>query len=98
MDTRYVAEWIAKQFVDENGDWEPDRDEYVAKDCRSLEDAQRVAISESKKLGIVEWCRVSVEQFNPELGIPRRSSATWDTVAIWHGDWEGNWNEELCTA
>ena len=98
MDTRYVAEWIEKQHVDEHGEWNPDDDEYCGRDCKSLAEAQRVAIEESKRAGACEWCRVTVEEFNPSLGIPRRSSAAWDTVELWHGDWEGNWNEERCAA
>lgn len=98
MDTRYVAEWIEKQYQDEYGDWDPDRDEYRGMDCKTLEEAKRKAIENGKKANVVEWCRVTVEEFNASLGIPRRSSAAWDTVATWHGDWEGNWNEERCTA
>lgn len=98
MDTRYIAEWIEKQHVNEFGEWESDRDEYVGKDCKTLAAAKRVAITESKRCNVVEWCRVTVEQFNPDLGIPRRSSAAWDTVAVWHGDWQGNWDEERYTA
>lgn len=97
-DTRYTAEWIAAQHHDENGEWEPDRDEYVGRACKSLADAKRLAVVESKRCNVVEWCRVTVEQFNPSLGIPRRSDAAWDTVAVHYGDWDGNWQEERCEA
>lgn len=98
MDTRYIAEWIEAQHKDEYGEWNPDDDEYVGRNCKSLEEAQCVAVAESKRCGVVEWCRVTVEQFNPSLDIPRQCSAAWDTVAVWHGDWQGTWDEERCAA
>jgi len=98
MDRRYVAEWIERQYKDEYGEWDPDRDDYRGMDCKSLEDAQAKAIAFGRLANAAEWARVTVKDFNPDLGIPCRSSAAWDTVAVWHGDWEGNWNEERCTA
>ena len=98
MDIRYIAEWIEKQYKDEQGEWEPDRDDYRGIDCKSLAEAQRIAVAQSKRANACEWCRVTMGEFNPSLGIPRRNSAAWDVVSTWHGDWEGNWNEERCTA
>ena len=92
--TRYVAEWIEAQHVDEFGEWNPDRDEYAGRNCPSLALAKAVAIRESKRCGVVEWCRVTEEVFNPDLGIPRRSDAAWDVVCTYHGDWSGNWSED----
>jgi hypothetical protein len=93
MDKRFTAEWIEKQHLDEHGDWNPDDDEYVGQVYKTLEQAKLVAAKESKRAGIVEWCRVTVEEFNPDLGIPRRSDAAWDHISTWSGDWEGNWDE-----
>ena len=60
----------------------------------ALEAAKAAAIAESKAANCVEWWRVQEERFNPELGIPRRSPAAWDTTRTWHGDWQGNSEEE----
>ena len=94
-DVRFTAEWIKAQHTDPvTGEWNPDRDEYVGQTFSTLKAAQSAAIRESKRANVVEWCRVSEERFNAELGIPRRSDAAWDTVAVYHGDWDGNWNRE----
>jgi hypothetical protein len=95
QNVRYEAEWIAAQHIDKDtGEWDPDRDEYVGSTHATLEAAQRAAIEGSKNAGVVEWCRVAEETFDPSLNIPRRSSAAWDTTRVWHGDWEGNWSED----
>lgn len=94
MDTRYTAEWIVAQYHDEHGEWEPDRDELMKQPCATLQIAKSIAVRKSKKANCVEWCRVSVEQFNTSLGISRHSDAAWDTIAIHSGDWQGNWSEE----
>lgn len=91
---RFWAQWIAKQFHDENGEWIPDNDEYQQRLCRDVETAKRVAIDEGKRCNVVEWARVCEENFNPEVNIPAWHSAAWDTVRVWHGDWQGNWDEE----
>jgi len=93
-DVRFIAEWIAAQHHDERGEWDPDRDEYVGSTHATLEAAQAAAISESKKAGVVEWVKVEEQTFNAELGIPRRSEAAWDVTRAWHGDWDGNWEED----
>lgn len=90
---RFEAEWITAQVVDEFGDWNPDDDTYAHSTHATLEAAQAAATAGSKAAGIVEWCRVAEYHFNPELGIPARSEAAWDTVRIWHGDWDGNFTE-----
>lgn len=92
-DQRFTAEWVSAQHLDEHGDWNPDDDEYRGRGCPCLATAKIVAIMESKRANVVEWCRVTVSEFNPTLGIPRQSDAAWDTVATWHGDWEGNWTQ-----
>lgn len=91
---RFIAEWISAQFHDESGEWEPDRDEYSCSTHQTLEQAKAAAIAGSKKANVVEWCRVSEECFNDEVGIPARNPAAWDTVRVWHGDWQGNWDED----
>lgn len=93
-DVRYIAEWIVAQHNDEHGEWEPDRDEYVGETHATLEAAKTAAIAKSKAANCVEWWRVQEERFDPELGIPRRSPAAWDTTRTWHGDWQGNSDEE----
>jgi hypothetical protein len=98
MDIRYTAEWIERQHVDEYGEWNPDDDEYRGMDFDTLEKAKVAAVKYGKQAGVCEWARVTVEQFNPSLGIPRRVGAAWDVIAVWHGDWEGNWDEERCAA
>lgn len=89
----FIAEWIAAQHVDEFGEWEPDMDEYRMQDCATLEEAKRVSVERGKAANVVEWARVSEMQFDPDLGIPARSAAAWNTVRIWSGDWQGNWDE-----
>lgn len=91
---RFIAEWISAQHHDASGEWIPDDDEYSITYCRDLEEAKRVAIANGKACNVVEWARVTEEHFNAELGIPARSPAAWDTVRIWHGDWQGNWDED----
>lgn len=91
---RFFAEWINKQHVDEHGEWEPDRDEYMKQLCRNLDEAKLVAVAMGKKANVVEWARVAEENFNAEVGISPRHPAAWDTVRVWHGDWQGNWDEE----
>jgi hypothetical protein len=93
-DVRYSAKWIVKQHTNEFGEWDPDRDEYVGSDHTTLEAAIAAAVMGSKKADVVEWWRVTQERFNAEVGIPRRHPAAWDTARIWHGDWEGNWDED----
>jgi hypothetical protein len=94
MDIKYYAEWCRAQHVDENGEWNPDDDEYVSRLCSSVDEAKRVSVEESQRCNVVEWCRVTVVQFNPALDIPKVSPAAWDTIAVWHGDWQGNWEED----
>jgi hypothetical protein len=91
---RFRAEWISKQTHDEHGEWLPDEDEYSIQYCRDLKEAQRVAVVNGKACNVVEWARVTELHFDPELGIPARSPAAWDDVRIWHGDWQGNWDED----
>lgn len=91
---RFVAEWISAQHHDETGEWIPDDDEYSVQYCKTLEDAKRVAVEQGKKANVVEWARVTEQHFMPELRIPARNSAAWDDVGIWHGDWQGNWDED----
>lgn len=93
-DTRYWAEWVSLERHNEFGEYDPDGAEYSRIPCRSLEDAKRIAVERGKSAGVAEWARVTQEDFLPELGIPKKSDAAWDTVAVWHGDWSGNWNEE----
>ena len=92
--TRYIAEWIAAQHLDKHGEWDPDMDEYGERCAPALELAKAIAVRESQKCNVAEWCRVTVEIFNASLGIPARSDAAWDVVATWHGDWAGNWQED----
>jgi hypothetical protein len=91
--TLFDAEWIVKQHHDPvTGEWIPDDDEYVGQSFATLEQAQQAAVRESKAVGAVEWCCVRQKEFDASLGIPRRSEAAWDVVAVWHGDWDGNWD------
>ena len=92
-DTKFVAEWIAAQHHDDSGEWIPDDDEYVVSVHATYEAAEKAAIAGSKSANVVEWWAVNEEQFVPELGIPQRSSAAWDTVRRWCGDWAGNVDE-----
>lgn len=92
-DTRYIAAWV-KRDGSPSGEFDPDAVEYGYAAYTSLETAQREAIRLGRQYNVMEWVRVSEEAFNPDLGIPRRSEAAWDTVAVWHGDWEGNWDCE----
>jgi hypothetical protein len=94
QDVRYEAEWIAAQYHDEHGEWDPDRDEYVGSTHATLEAAQRAALEGSKKAGVVEWCRVTEERFDSSLGIPRISPAAWDVTRVWSGGWDGDWQED----
>lgn len=94
MNNRFEAEWIAAQHHDQNGEWEPDRDEYVTQGCANLAAAQRIAVERGKAANVVEWARVTEYAFNPKLGIPARSPAAWDAIRVWHGDWQGNWDED----
>lgn len=91
---RFEAEWISAQHHDEFGEWEPDRDEYSCSVHSTFEAAKAASIAGSKRANVVEWCRVSEVHFNSEIGIPARHQAAWDTVRVWHGDWQGNWDEE----
>ena len=92
---RFTAKWIKAQHADpETREWDPDLDEYVGQTVSDLESAKKIAIKESKAAGVVEWVGVTEEEFNQSLGIPRRSDAAWDTVAVWYGDWGGNWTRE----
>lgn len=91
---RFIAEWISAQFHDEHGEWIPDQDTYSISVHKTLEEAKAAAIAGGKKANVVEWARVSEDHFNSEIGISARSPAAWDTVRIWHGDWQGNWDED----
>jgi hypothetical protein len=91
---RFIAEWISAQHHDDAGEWLPDDDEYSIQYCSDLKEAQRVAVANGKSCNVVEWARVSEQHFNAELGIPARGDAAWDTVRVWHGDWQGNWDED----
>lgn len=91
---RFEAEWIAAQHNDEHGEWDPDRDEYVARNCVTLEEAKRVALAQSKAANVVEWVRVTEYAFCPELKIPPHNPAAWDAVRVWHGEWSGEWSED----
>ena len=92
-DTRFIAEWIVRQHIDERGEWEPDRDEREFSTHKTLAEAQEAAIAGAKKAHVVEWCAVEEETYNASLGIPRRSPAAWDSLRTWCGDYEGNWVE-----
>lgn len=93
MKTRYVAEWISKQFLDATGEWDPDRDEYRTLNCETIDEAKVVAIAESKAAAIVEWVRVTEEQREPHSDLPGRF--WWCEKRTWTGDWEGNWDEPV---
>jgi hypothetical protein len=93
-DTRYWAEWISAEKPNEFGEFDPDGVEYSRIPCQSLEDGKRLSIERGKKANVTEWARVTEEVFLPELAIPKRSDAAWDTVCQWHGDWQGNWDED----
>jgi hypothetical protein len=93
MQTRYTAEWIAKQHFDESGEWLPDRDEREFRSYRSLAAAQKGGRIASKKAGCVPWVRVAEEQLDTLddcFGLFTR----WDEVRVWHGEWEGEWEEQ----
>ncbi len=89
--TRFVAEWISKQHVDELGDWQPDRDEYSSSNHGTLVEAQKAAVASGKVVNVVEWARVTEEHRTPHPDLPGRWY--WEEVRSWTGDWEGNWEE-----
>jgi hypothetical protein len=93
MKNRFEAEWIAAQYHDEHGEWQPDHDDYRAENCPDLETAKRVAVERGKAANVVEWARVTEYAFDPDLGIPARCEAAWDIVRQWSGDWQGSWDE-----
>ena len=92
-DTRYIAAWV-KRDGSAPGEFDPDAVEYGHAVYPSLDKAQQEAIRLGRQYNVMEWVRVDEEAFNPGLGIPRRSEAAWDTVRTWHGDWDGNWNDD----
>jgi hypothetical protein len=93
-DTRFWAEWISGEKPNDFGEFDPDGVEYSRVQCRNLDEAKRVSIARGKAMNISEWARVTEEVFLPELNIPKRSDAAWDTVCLWYGDWQGNWDED----
>ena len=92
-DTRYIAAWV-KRDGSAPGEFNPDDLVYGYATCTSLEVAQQKAITMGKRCNITTWARVTEETFNPDVGIPRAHEAAWDDTRVWHGDWEGNWEEE----
>jgi len=77
---RFEANWIERQHVDANGEWNPDRDEYSASYHRTRETAQRAAIRGSQRAGQCEWWSVSEQQY---------VHGQWIDVQRWTGDWSG---------
>lgn len=88
MATRYTAEWIAKQHVDANGEWQPDRDERESKEFRTRAAAMCTARERGNRYG---WARVAEEsctRLTDDFG----SFTRWDEVRSWTFDgW--CWNE-----
>ena len=78
--TRYRAQWVAKQHIDEYDFWEPDEDEYRVSYHASKDEAERAAIVASKQADQCEWINVAEQKFI------RRE---WVTQRLWSGDWEG---------
>jgi hypothetical protein len=93
-DTRYWAEWVSAERPNEFGEFDPDGVEYSRIQCRSLDDAKRESIKRGKAANVAEWARVTQEDFNASVSIPRRHPAAWDTTCQWHGTWDGHWEED----
>jgi hypothetical protein len=88
MATRYVAEWIASQFVDKNGEWQPDRDERESREFRSRSAAMAAARKNGDRFG---WARVAQKE-STKLADDYGTFARWEEVQAWTFDgWV--WNE-----
>ena len=88
MATRYVAEWIASQFVDKNGEWWPDRDERESSEHRTRAAAMRAARKHGERYG---YARVG-EEVSSRLADDFGAFARWEEVRSWTFDgW--CWNE-----
>lgn len=76
---RFVAEWVTKQHVDSEGEWNPDLDEFVYTHWHSKEAAEAAAIKGSKLSGI-EWIHVIEQEYR---------NRQWRDIHSWSGDWSG---------
>jgi hypothetical protein len=75
--TKYVAEWISKDFAPPNAEWNPDLLEYSTSEHKTRPSAERAARAGARKGPMPDWWRVAKEEPSSE------HEGLWDTVAMW---------------
>ena len=86
---RIVAQWVVKNGLGPDGEWDPYRDTYGETECLNVSNAKRMAVARGKKAGVTEWAGVARQEFDP---VTRQ----WSDVEVWRGDWVGNWWHQDC--